>query len=115
VEKLDERYTMGIGFGNRSSSGNYISPNPHPCRFKILDMYSYDGTHTVVRIKYFGCTTYGGEKLAVYKLSPKELESKTCLDPHFLEKGLSPIARFPASTEGMRHADIFLNALMEIN
>lgn len=95
------------------SSGNYEVPNPNPYRFKILEAISLDGIHTMLRINYPGCTSYNGDKIAIYKRNPKDLIHLKFLDPHFLE-GIhmnSPIARFPASEEGILNAMLFLKSI----
>lgn len=89
----------------------YFTPNPNPNRFKIKQLISLDGIYTAALIHYYGCTTYNGDKLCVYKIHPDELKKMLKLDPHFIENELSPIARFPASHEGEIYAAKLLEAL----
>lgn len=99
-------------FSRKSSTGCYVAPHPNPAKFEILKLLSIDGKHTLVLIKYDGCTTFNGEKIAIYKAAPEIILAAKELDPHFLENELSPIARFPASFEGEFYAMNFLKTLL---
>jgi hypothetical protein len=68
---------------------------------------------TVVMLKYLDCTTYEGNKVLVYATSKKQLKKRKKLDPHFLEHGLSPIARFPGNDKGFKHAVLFAKAVQK--
>jgi hypothetical protein len=82
-----------------------ILPNPNPHNFKIIKMEQI-GHHVVAKINYPDCTTYGGNKVAVYEgISDGGLYGQGTLDPHFVDdKRLSPIARFPGDAKGWRRA-----------
>ena len=56
------------------------------------------------------CTTYGGEKVLVYRARNFEVVGQKELDPHFLERGFSPIARSPATRECWRDAIAYAEA-----
>lgn len=87
----------------KPSLGNSTAPNPDPKNFKILKTFELGG-FTVAEVQYPGCTTFGGRKVLVYTEDSMELQSVTSLDPHFLESGLSPIARFPGDAQGWQDA-----------
>lgn len=104
---------MGVGPFKRScsSTGLGVAPNPNPSRWKLLDSTIYDNA-VVLLVQYLDCTNFEGKKVIVY-----EGDSATVwkvflkrgwhpkLDPHFTDKGLSPIARFPPTKRGAELAD----------
>ena len=90
---------MGMKF---FSEGSVTPPNPNPSNFIILSSKNYGGI-VVMKVKYPGCTPYGGVKILVYTEDALRNQDGK-LDPHFLENDCSPIARFPASKEGMEDA-----------
>lgn len=83
-----------------SDSASYREAVPSKFNYKIKECYYFDG-YTVVEINYPDCINYEGNKILVY-LGDKvnEINSMDNVDPHFLENGLSPIARFNPSEEG---------------
>jgi hypothetical protein len=101
---------MGVGL-SRNSVGDFTPPNPNPKDFEIKKLISIDEKYTLVIVKYNGCATYNGEKIAIYKAHPNFILKADVLDPHFLENNLSPIARFPASVEGEHYAMQFLKMI----
>jgi len=78
---------------------NPALPNPSPRRFKIV-IANQVGDYCVCRINYPDCPTYLGYKVLVYKADAEHILRRKELDPHFLEGGFSPVARFPATREG---------------
>lgn len=100
---------MGLSMFSSScgSNPNSVLPNPNPKRFKILKVASF-GVFVACRVHYPDCTTYGGEKILVYRMTDGWLFRQKELDPHFLENESSPIARFPATEEGWEDAMNFV-------
>lgn len=84
-------------------------PNPNPFKYEIR--YGVEvGKNLMVLIHYPDCTTYGGNKLLVYKNINLEAFTERCklwgCDPHFLENQLSPFARFVPDEDGLRLAQL---------
>lgn len=99
---------MGIGpFSGRSCSvypDTVTTPNPDPVVFEIIETWQVK-TNVVAKIKYPNCTTYDGIKICVYKdFTCKRLYEQDRLDPHFSDEGVSPIARFKPTVEGLKLA-----------
>jgi len=93
------------------SNGHTSAPNPDPKNFKIetVSIAKKKCSIVVVEAIYPGCTTFGGRKILVYGAELKQFALRSPeypkeLDPHFSETGLSPIARFPATDEGLSDA-----------
>ena len=81
-----------------------LDGNPDPKRFKILSIWEVK-EYTLAVVRYPNCTTYKGHKLLMYEGRIRETLSKLEeLDPHVLEEGLSPIARFAPTDAGFRVA-----------
>jgi hypothetical protein len=99
---------MGLNIFSRSCGSNPdpALPNPNPTRFRILKVASFR-RHVACRVHYPDCTTYGGEKILVDRLTDAWLFCQKELDPHFLENEFSPIARFPATDEGWEDALVY--------
>jgi hypothetical protein len=58
------------------------------------------GDWLLARVKYFGCTTYEGEKLLLFfEMTEKELRNLRELDPHFTENS-KLIGRFKPDAGG---------------
>jgi hypothetical protein len=93
------------------SDGKTTSPNPDPKRFRIesVSVAKRKRSIVVVEAVYPGCTTFEGRKILVYEAELKQFapDYPKELDPHFSEAGLSPIARFPATDEGLADALAF--------
>ena len=88
-----------------------VKPNPNPSVFRIVTGSQY-GEFCVLEVYYPGCTPYAGNKILVYEDHLGFLQHRLELDPHFLEyPRKSPIARFPANTQGRNDARAF--ALMK--
>ena len=93
------------------SDGDPTPPNPNPHRFEILAVKEI-GPLTVARIHYEGCTTYEGNKVAVFRMTAKDLKARNTLDPHFNEDPASPIARFPGDQNGFETAVEFAKGML---
>lgn len=96
---------MGIGIFSKSCYGystpekEYVSINPNPKNFRIEALIELENTY--VEVFYPDAKNYEGRKVMVYKGKVAEQIMKAAeLDPHFSDKGLSPIARFAPTTEG---------------
>lgn len=61
------------------------------------------GHFVVAKVMYSKCPEYEREKILVYRGTRADLKGKN-LDPHFSEKGFSPIARFQPTDEGWNDA-----------
>lgn len=109
---------MGSLFGGRVSSSVYDNPqiknenyamtgNPNPKNFKILRKLK-NNWYTILLIQYPDCTNYEGNKILVFDNIElgNELELDI-IDPHFTDKGPSPIARFEPTERGWNMARFF--------
>lgn len=105
---------MGMSPFKRScySTGGGTAPNPNPKRWKLLD-YEVFPNAVVLLVRYVDCTNFEGKKVIVYHSSSAEkikllIKNKkfstSFLDPHFRKRGLSPIARFAPTIEGVQLA-----------
>jgi hypothetical protein len=95
---------MGMHFF--SDSAPTQPPNPNPALFKIYEAHEL-AHHVVLKVHYPGCIPYNGFKILVYRDSLLNLMARRLLDPHFLQKKESPIARFPADADGWADAVAF--------
>lgn len=113
---------MGCSLLNKCSSGDYSSnsdnytpslpPNPNPSRFKIIKVHKIH-SYSILLVEYEDCINYEGKKILLFdKQLPKQLN---ILDPHFSEKGISPIARFKPDEDGWNNAILFVELLVNIN
>jgi hypothetical protein len=104
---------MGMRFFSecRASDNKLGAGDPDPSLFSVKNVL-HIGDFTLAVINYPGCTTYGGDKIAVYTgwISKESLSAMKFLDPHFIESGLSPIARFPGNDHGLNAAKLFCRA-----
>ena len=99
----------------KMSTGNLPSTNittdqgqPNPSEFVILEIFEKNNM-TLAIVNYPNCTNYEGLKVMVYIGNLKTaIEHSTFLDPHFLEKGLSPFARFEPTMHGIKIAKAML-------
>lgn len=78
-----------------------VAPNPDPSRWDLLAVRQYANAY-VLTVRYHGCTNYEGVKIMVFR--GRYVPGKRPLDPHFSERGDSPIARFRPDEEGTRLA-----------
>ena len=98
----------------RAQTGTPKAPDPNPKKFTIVGLHEFP-PYTVAIVNYKGCTTYGGNKISVYRATKEDIQSAKELDPHFLGNGgLEPIARFPASTEGLETAVLMVKVLNKL-
>ena len=94
---------MGLSFFKNCASVVYrdriINLNPNPKNFKIMKLLELENTYA--EIHYPDCNTFEGLKVMVFrgKVAEKLLAAKE-IDPHFDEKGLSPMARFEPTEYG---------------
>lgn len=87
---------MGLNLISTSSGDSYkTNPlNPNPSNFNITRIIKR-GAYLIAIVNYPDCTNYEGDKILVFeKVSVASLMSLTKLDPHFVAKSVSPIARF---------------------
>lgn len=94
---------------------------PDSKKFEILEIIDDYSPYLILKIKYPNCNkcSYEGTKILVYvNVSLKDVIYWRDIDPHFSdkqdkrkEKAPSPIARFPASEEGIKHAKVFVQSL----
>jgi hypothetical protein len=95
---------MGLNF--LGSTNSTTSPNPNPSNFVIKDALQIR-EYAVLKVHYPGCTTYNGDKILVINGIVGEIKKRKALDPHFLEKDDSLVARFPYTPEGFADAQAF--------
>jgi hypothetical protein len=86
--------------------------NPNKYRYSIVKSQQV-GSSIVVQIHYPDCFNHKGNKILVYDNLNKFLKEhqNKCIDPHFLEKSYSPIARFEPTERGWRLAVGFASML----
>ena len=110
---------MGLGIGRRRAwapSGPYLdsqtpatvysppaTPNPDPRNFQWVSHVEI-APFVVATILYRGCTTFEGLKVLVYKAPLAAIKAQKHLDPHFQESGITPLARFAPTIEGIQAA-----------
>ena len=98
---------MGLSFFKTCYTNTTCTtaPNPNPSRWKIIDKIHYKYA-TLLIVQYLDCTNFEGTKIMVYagEVNPSLGQE---LDPHFSELGISPIARFKPTTEGINLAKRF--------
>jgi len=100
--------TSGGGVGV-SGGGQPVLGEPNPSKFNLVREKCLGG-YLVAEIKYEGCKNYEGKKVLVFKGVPT-LSGISKVDPHFLEKGLSPIARFEPTKRGWGMAQLLVVSL----
>ena len=63
------------------------------------------GDFVIIKVNYEKATNFGGDKVLVYKgYSLDYVLKQKILDPHFVEKGFGPFARFAPTLEGLEAA-----------
>jgi len=81
-------------------------------RFEIKRHWGM-GRFVVLFVNYPNCTNYEGNKILIFEnISLKEIRSWRNLDPHFLDDGKSPIARFRPDTDGWEKAKRFIQMML---
>lgn len=101
------RETLGDWVSGYSQTGN---PNKH--NFSVVRRLDI-GKVVVVEVKYPDCRNHDGKKILVYdkkEIFERGVRNKS-LDPHFLEIGNSPVARFEPSETGWIFAISFAKVL----
>lgn len=89
------------------SSYTYNPTNPNPSKFEFVKIEQI-GNHVVAMIRYPNCTNYEGKKVLVFlhrKIS--WLQRRKEIDPHFVEDGSGPDARFAPTEDGYNQAKMF--------
>lgn len=110
---LKLNYNMGLNLLGSSSTFDtglrkVSPPNPDPTNFKILKSKQI-GNYLIVKIKYYGCTSYEGRKVLLFEdCSIHKLMGQGLIDPHFSEntRFQSPIARFVPTDRGWKMAGV---------
>jgi hypothetical protein len=109
---------MGFNFIGSKSNGDRVeyTPSFSITNFTVkdtLECQTKDGTHyCMLWINYPDAKNYNGDKILVYKNKLTQILSITALDPHFLEDGISPIARFEPTIRGWVWGKKFLAKLL---
>jgi hypothetical protein len=84
---------------------------PNPRRFTVTGA-TLTREHTIAFVHFPGCTTFEGRKLLVYRSDVFDRVVRAgVMDPHFLEKGDCPLARFAPTPEGFEAAAAMVAAL----
>lgn len=80
---------------------------------KVLECTTKDGTdYCMLWINYPEAKNYNGNKILVYQNKRSDILALKELDPHFLEEGISPIARFEPTARGWTWGRNFLARLL---
>ena len=84
---------------------------PDPRSFTIVSKQrSHD--YVIAEVQFPDCTTYEGRKILVYRRRVFDrVQRAGVMDPHFLEHGDCPLARFAPTADGMRAAQAMVTAL----
>lgn len=92
---------MGMSlFGNCSTNYEALAPNPSPDRWVLVKKAEFENGY-VLKVRYFDCTNFEGEKVMVYR---GKYQRSTRLDPHFADNNSAPIARFKPNVDGWQMA-----------
>ena len=104
---------MGLNFLGSSCTkdtpdGPVGTGNPNKYRFEVLKFDRVNGWAVVI-LAYADCTNFGGKKVLVYDDADQAWEAVQggCVDPHFLDEGVSPVARFEPTQRGLEMAQAF--------
>lgn len=109
---------MGFNFIGSKSNGDRVEYTPS---FSItnwtvkdtLECQTKDGEqYCMLWLNYPEAKNYRGDKIVVYNNKLTQILSLTTLDPHFLEDGISPIARFEPTIRGWAWGRKFLARLL---
>lgn len=98
---------MGVCKAFSSCSTNANAKAPDPSRWALIHREQYAHGY-VLMVKYFGCDTFEGRKIMVYR---GQYKLRTVLDPHFADSDDSPIARFKPDEEGWDAAVALVQSL----
>jgi hypothetical protein len=86
----------------------------------VIRQKHYDKGYLILRVEYPSCSkcAFEGNKVMVFKpQDPLDALGWRKIDPHFRDKvsgsneAPAPLARFPASNEGWKHALAFVNMI----
>ena len=110
----DNRCSNSCSTNNRGYTAPEIRlGEPDPRKFTVLDFSSMNGI-TIAMLYFKGCVNFGGKKLLIfYDADFASIQKSGVCDPHFLESGVSPIARFEPTARGRSMALIFAKAWSE--
>ena len=98
--------SMGMSSGDTVIQPNDGNPNPH--NFEMISC-KFNRGYTWALVKYPDCKNHEGMKFLLYKGDVAELlRKRKVLDPHFLETGLSPVARFAPNEEGIEALNLII-------
>lgn len=103
-----------MGIGPKISSGDDCcpkAPNPNPFEFEVVSATG-NNRYCLLQVKYHGCTSYEGVKIMLFKHGYNETRNRTKLDPHFVESGFGPFARFEPTQEGWKMGVRMLQTLI---
>lgn len=87
-----------------------LNSTPDPSRFIIRSQKIVNG-YPILVVQYFDVTNYEGIKVLVYNKHFDLNKIKNRIDPHFFDKGDSPIARFIPTNGGIEMAKILAENL----
>jgi hypothetical protein len=76
---------------------------PDPTNFEVIKRVVVNG-YPIYWVKYPGVKNYEGNKILMYPKFFNEDLIKEKMDPHFFDKGDSPIARFEPTKYGFKLA-----------
>jgi len=80
-----------------------VGSTPDPKNFKVIKRVVVND-YPIYWVKYPGVTNYEGNKILMYPRFFNEDLIKEKMDPHFFDKGDSPIARFEPTSLGWKAA-----------
>ena len=95
-----------MGIFKMFSNSKSPPPMPNPVNF-FCTKTKVVGKLVVAMVTYPDCPSFKGNKVLVYETSKATFKQRKKLDPHFLENGFSPIARFPGTKEGFDDGVLF--------
>lgn len=98
---------MGMPFLSRSSHEDgppQPAGNPDPRKFEIRRSHS-ERVYAAIEVVFHGVTNYEGRKVIVMRRADlAQALAVGILDPHFSDKGPSPVARFEPTEFGWKLA-----------
>lgn len=88
-----------------------LTADPNPRFFRVRSVELIGGC-TRALVNFPDCTTYGGDKILVFRGDLVSWVRKThYLDPHFLTENPNLIARFAGDQAGWGMAELFCRAM----
>lgn len=87
---------------------------PQKTNFTIIRAFDIGMKGVVAEVQYPDCVNFGGRKILVYldRMQFYAAVHEKELDPHFLERGISPFARFEPTGYGWDKAIEFARKLL---